>query len=80
MDEYSASMISKAQASGESAQVVQAKIDEIQQMKVMYANPLYNVLLTFIEPFPIGLLITLISAAVLRKKARPESAQTAATA
>jgi Protein of unknown function (DUF4199) len=66
MDQYSASMISKAQASGASAQAVQAKIDEIQRM--MYANPLYNVLMTFVEPFPIGLLITLISAAVLRKK------------
>ena len=80
MDEYSASMIAKAQASGASAQAVQAKIDEIQRMKVMYANPFYNVLMTFIEPFPVGLLITLISAAVLRKKARPESAQTAAMA
>jgi Protein of unknown function (DUF4199) len=80
MDTYSASMISKAQASGASAQEVQAKIDEIQRMKVMYANPLYNVMMTFIEPFPIGLLITLISAAVLRKKARPQSAQTAALA
>jgi len=80
MDTYSASMISKAQASGASAQEVQAKIDEIQRMKVMYANPLYNVMMTFIEPFPIGLLITLISAAVLRKKARPDSAQTAAMA
>jgi len=80
MDEYSASMISKAQASGASAQVVQAKIDEIQRMKVMYANPLYNVLMTFIEPFPVGLLITLISSAVLRKKARPESSQSAAIA
>ncbi|MGB0034927.1 MAG: DUF4199 domain-containing protein [Candidatus Acidiferrales bacterium] len=80
MDTYSASIISKAQASGASAQAVQAKIDEMQQMKVMYANPLYNVLMTFIEPFPVGLLITLISAAVLRKKARPESTQTAATA
>lgn len=80
IDQYSASMISRAQASGASAQAVQAKIDEIQRMKVMYANPLYNVLMTFIEPFPIGLLITLISAAVLRKKARPESAQTAAMA
>jgi hypothetical protein len=80
MDQYSATMIAKAQASGESAQVVQAKIDEIQRMKVMYANPLYNVLYTFIEPFPVGLLITLISAAVLKKKARPESAQTAAMA
>jgi hypothetical protein len=80
MDKYSAAMIAKAQASGKSAQEVQAKIDEIQQMKVNYANPVYRMLMTFIEPFPIGLLITLISAAVLRKKARPESAQAAATA
>jgi hypothetical protein len=80
MDKYSAAMIAKAQASGKSAQEVQAKIDEIQRMKVNYTKPLYRMLMTFIEPFPIGLLITLISAAVLRKKARPESAQTAATA
>jgi hypothetical protein len=73
-------MIAKAQASGESAQVVQAKIEKIQQMKVQYANPIYNVLYTFIEPFPVGLVITLISAAVLRKKTRSESAQTAAIA
>ncbi|MGA7784584.1 MAG: DUF4199 domain-containing protein, partial [Candidatus Acidiferrales bacterium] len=80
MDKYSAYMISKAQSSGASAQAVQAKINEMQQMKVMYANPIYNVLMTFIEPFPVGLVITLISAAVLRKKARPELAQTPAMA
>ena len=80
MDTYSASMIAKAQASGASAQAVQAKINEMQQMKVLYANPIYNVLYTFIEPFPVGLLITLISSVALRKKARPESAQTAALA
>jgi Protein of unknown function (DUF4199) len=80
MDKYSAAMIVKAQASGASAQVVQAKIAEIQHMKEMYANPLYRMMMTFIEPFPIGLLITLISAAVLRKKPRPESAQAAAIA
>jgi hypothetical protein len=80
MEKYSATMIAKAQASGGSAQEVQAKIDEIQHMKVLYANPFYNVLYTFIEPFPVGLVITLISAAALRRKRRPESAQTAATA
>ena len=80
MDKYSASMISKAQASGLSAQKLQAKMNDIQKMKVMYANPFYNVLFTFIEPFPVGLVIALISAAVLRKKARPESAQTPAMA
>jgi hypothetical protein len=80
MDKYSAYMISKAQAAGGSAQALQAKMDEIQKMKVMYADPIYDVLFTFIEPFPVGLLITLISAAVLRKKARPGSAQTGAMA
>jgi len=35
---------------------------------VMYKNPLFNVAMTFIEPFPVGLVITLLSAAVLRKK------------
>ena len=80
MDTYSASMIAKAQASGASPQVVQAKIAEIEHMKEMYANPLYQIMMTFIEPFPIGLLITLISAGVLRRKARQASAQTAATA
>lgn len=80
MDEYSASMIAEAQASGLSGRALQARVDELQQMKITYANPLYNVLYTFIEAFPVGLLITLISAAVLRKKARPESAHTAAMA
>lgn len=80
MDQYAASMIAKAQASGASAREVQAQIDEIQKMKVLYANPIYQVLYTFIEPFPVGLLITLISSVVLRRKARTESARTAATA
>jgi hypothetical protein len=80
MDKYSASMIAKAQASGLSGQALQTEIDNIQKMKVMYANPFFNVLMTFIEPFPVGLLITLISAAVLRKKARPDAAQTPAMA
>jgi len=69
-------VISKAQASGASAAAVQEQVAEIQQMKVMYANPLYRMAMTFIEPFPVGLLITLISAAVLRRKG--QAAQNAA--
>jgi len=29
--------------------------------------------MTFMEPFPVGLLITLVSAAVLRRKVSPQS-------
>jgi hypothetical protein len=32
----------------------------------MYGNPLYRIPITFIEMFPVGLLVSLISAAVLR--------------
>jgi len=50
----------------------QEKIDEaareIESFKKLYSNPLVNVAFTFIEPFPVGLLITLISAAILRRK------------
>lgn len=38
------------------------------ELQAMYDNPLMNAAITFTEPFPIGLIVTVISAAVLRKK------------
>jgi hypothetical protein len=40
-------------------------------MKTMLNNPLLNSAATFIEPFPVGLIVTLISAAILRRKPSP---------
>jgi len=75
MDKYSAQVIGKLQTSGASAEAVQAKVAEMNKLKQMYKNPLFNVAMTFIEPFPVGLVITLISAAVLRKKPQSQSVQ-----
>ncbi len=36
----------------------------------MYDNPFFNAAITFIEPFPVGLVVTLISAAILGKKTK----------
>jgi hypothetical protein len=44
------------------------KIQEMKKFKEMYDKPLVNAALTFIEPFPIGLVITLLSAVLLRKR------------
>jgi len=71
MDKYGAYMIEKARAAGASAAAIQAQLEQLKKYKEMYDNPLINAAMTFIEPFPVGLLITLISAAVLRKKAQP---------
>jgi hypothetical protein len=42
-------------------------MDQVKQLKAMYENPFTNAAVTFLEPFPIGLGITVLSAAVLRK-------------
>ena len=68
MDEYNAQAIQRLKASGASAAAVEAKLEEMKKFKELYANPLFNAAMTFIEPFPVGLLITLLSAAVLKKK------------
>jgi hypothetical protein len=75
MDKYGAHMVEKLKASGASAAAVQAQVEQVKKYKEMYANPLLNAAMTFIEPFPIGLVITLISAAALRRRPRADAAQ-----
>ena len=73
-DKYGAHAVEKMKAAGASAAAIQAQTAEMQKYKAMYSNPLINGAMTFIEPFPVGLLITLISAGVLRKKRQPVAA------
>jgi len=68
MDKYAAYTIEKLKASGASAAAVQTKIQDMRKLKVLYEKPLFNTLFTFIEPFPAGLVITLVSAGLLRRK------------
>ena len=70
MDKYGAYVVGKLRASGASPAAIQAQLQEMKKFKELYDNPFYNAAITFIEPFPIGLGITLVSAVVLRKKAQ----------
>jgi hypothetical protein len=74
-DAYGAHLVEKLTASGASPAAIQAKLEQVRKYKELYKNPLFNAALTFIDPFPIGLVITLISAAVLRKKPQSEPKQ-----
>lgn len=73
-DRYGTYLIEKAKAAGANAAALQAQVDELKKFKQLYENPLCNAAVTFLEPFPIGLGITAISAAVLRKKAQAQPA------
>jgi len=68
VDKYASYAIEKVRASGATQQAIDAKVEEMKSFKAMYANPLINAAITFTEPLPVGLIVTLISAAILRKK------------
>jgi hypothetical protein len=70
-DKYVAHVIEQTRASGASPEAVQAKIQEMETAKRLYANPFLRPAFVLLEPFPVGLIITLISAAILRKKRNP---------
>ena len=63
---YTASLIEAARAKGTTGPALDAMIKEMETLKVQYADPLFRVPMTFLEIFPVGLVIALISAALLR--------------
>jgi Protein of unknown function (DUF4199) len=66
MEQYIQASIEAKRASGVSPEDLQAYIASTEAMRVQYGNPLFRVPITFLEIFPIGLLIALVSAALLR--------------
>jgi Protein of unknown function (DUF4199) len=72
MDSYFAAEIHKVQSAGLDTATTAAKVAAIQHMQQLYQNPFVNIAYTFIEPLPVGLIITLVSAAILRRKAPAE--------
>jgi Protein of unknown function (DUF4199) len=68
MDKYIAYALDKMRADGAAEADIQKAGVDMEKYKVMYQNPIYRAGLTFIEPLPVALLMSLISAAILRKK------------
>ena len=66
MDAYMTHMIEGARANGMPEAELNKMIAEMNAFKAQYANPLYRMAVTFMEIFPVGFLIALISAALLR--------------
>ncbi|MBV9493409.1 MAG: DUF4199 domain-containing protein [Acidobacteria bacterium] len=67
-DKYAAHMLAKEKAKGATPAQLAEKQKEMEQMKGLMANPVTNSMMTFIEPFPVGLVMTLVSAGILCRK------------
>lgn len=65
---YAKAMIDQQKAAGASAEAIAKLSAEMEQFKVDYANPLWRMPMTFTEIFPVGVLVSLIAAALLRNR------------
>ncbi len=68
METYFQEAVEKAQNSGKTAEAIQTEIDKLNLMKENYSNPFVKILFTLMEIFPVGLIVSLISAFILKKK------------
>jgi hypothetical protein len=66
IDAYSAAAVEAARAKGASAAEIEATIVQMAQFREQYSNPFFRMPITFIEIFPVGILVSLISALLLR--------------
>lgn len=67
MAEYIAQSIESMRAAGKSAAEIAKFSAEMGAMAEQYQNPAFRMALTFMEILPVALLVSIVSAALLRK-------------
>jgi hypothetical protein len=72
MDKYSAHELDKLKASGASQIEIDKQTKEMASFGRMYKNPLFNAMMTYVEILPVGLVATLISSLILKRKTAKE--------
>lgn len=68
MDKFIEYTLAQMKNSGATDEQVRQEAAKMEEYRVMYRNPLTRAALTFLEPFPVGVLASLVSSLVLRRK------------
>ena len=66
MAQYTAIVVEGMRGEGATPAEIESKVAEMREMAEIYRNPLLRIPITFIEIFPVGLIVALVSAALLR--------------
>jgi hypothetical protein len=67
-EKYQAYLLDEARRNGESEEAIALKQEEFARFAELYRNPAFNVAVTFLEPLPIGLVVSLVSAGILSRR------------
>lgn len=68
LEKYSAHMLEELKASGASQAEIDSQTKEMAVMATKYKNPFFNAMVTYMEILPVGLVVTLISSLILKRK------------
>jgi ethanolamine transporter EutH len=68
LDQYAQHVLHQASRHGATAAELAEKTQELAQFKEMYKNPLFAVLISYMEVLPIGLVVAFVSALILKRK------------
>lgn len=74
MDQYTLHVLNAAKADGASPQEITEKVAEMAKYKELYKNPAFFVFATAMEIFPVGIVVSLISALILKRKNKKQPA------
>ena len=69
MEKFSAQELDELKASGASQIEIDKETIKMANMVKMFKNPLFNAMMTYAEILPVGLVVTLISSLILKRKA-----------
>jgi Protein of unknown function (DUF4199) len=67
-EKFSAHMLDQLKTSGASKDEMAKQTREMANFAILYKNPLYNAAMTYVEILPVGLVVTLISSLILKRK------------
>jgi hypothetical protein len=65
---YQAYLLEKARRDGESEEAIARRKAQLDQFVELYRNPAINAAITFLEPLPVALVVSLVSAGVLSRR------------
>jgi len=70
-DKYKSLMLADLKAKGASAAAIQKQLADMDGYQQMYKNPIFVALLTYSEIVPVGIVVSLIAALILKRKSNP---------
>lgn len=68
LEKYQAREVEQMRQRGESEAQIATKVAEMQKMGEMYKNPIFNSAITFMEPLPVALVMSLVTAGILSRR------------